>query len=420
MKKPLFIKAAKLIHAGHPLDGQVVDVQLENGILTALGTALEPTAESQVFQGDSSLCISQGWRDLRATAGDPGQEHRETIQSLMAAAAAGGFTSVGLSPETSPPITTRSQVDYLRAQAANSPLQLRIGARMADNDGKMTEMADLRDGGASWFALAPRHRLPLGTISGLMQYAAGLGLPIHFPLYHASLDAQAWIAEGAASLLMGLKGRPAMAEKVQLTAMLELVRYTGAPVHFCGVSTSECVEILSSAIAEGLPVSGDAVIHNLSFSEDDLLSFDSSFKLSPPLRSIADRDALRQAVINGTLTIATDHTPWQIDQKNIEFGLAEYGAIGLQTAFPQLLHALGDDALPQIVAALTADAAPHNFDLGSPADFTLFSTSIPWSLNEHTNQSLSQNSPLWGRPLTGGAVAVVTRGTLISSPLQLS
>ena len=406
------LKAATIIDPYSAHHRQVRDIGLRDGRIYQISTAMEAGQAETVLDLTGTYC-SPGWVDLRAQLGDPGLEHLEDLISGTQAAAAGGYTHVGVLPNTAPPISHKAQVAYLatRAKALPTALVPLATFRKPENPDELTEMRELAEAGVRGFTQGDEPVADAGFLKRALQYSCNLGAPVMLHPQHPSLHEEGDMNEGLTSIQLGLAGTPAMAEHIAIQQHIELCRYTAAHVHFSKVTTARSVRLIAAAKQEGLPITCDTGILHLIYHEQHILEYGypTNLKLSPPLRTPEDRAALREGVTDGTIDVLiADHQPVRSEDKECEFPLAEPGSIGLQTSFPLLLQALGHDRfLDQGIAALTArprqvlglDAV--TIEEGAVADLTYFSPTATWTLDASTNYSRSRNSMLYGESMQG-------------------
>ena len=445
--KRILIKEAGIIDPNSPYNGQRKDILIENGIIKSIGDGLKSNdAEIVDFANQS---VSPGWFDMRANFWDPGKEYKEDIESGSEAAASGGFTGVCLVPETEPAITAKSHVEYIKQKSGGKVTDVHIAASIStEKDGTtLTEMYDLVNAGAIAFSSGYRAVHDAGFLLRALVYTSNLKARLVLFPQNGSLSIRGVMNEGDINVLLGMKGIPAVAEEVEIQKIISLCRYTNTPVHITCVSSQKSIALIDAAKKEGLPVTADVCIHNLYFTDKDLLNFDTNLKLRPPLRAEEDQKALRKAFMDGIIdSVVSDHTPHEFDSKVCEFENAAYGAIGLQTIFSQLImslegtsgtpakgkgtretsarpksHSDGLAPVDRIIEALALKPRQilglgiHSIKENEKANLTVFDTEKTWTLDEKTNKSKSKNSPLWGKELRGKALAVVNGENLSQS-----
>ncbi len=403
----LLIKGITIADACSEFNGKTCDVRVDKGTIVEIGKNLELQKSETVFEGNGAV-LSPGFFDLNCVFGDPGLETKEDIQTGTAAAAAGGFTGIAVMPNTKPVVQNKGEVEYILNRAKGNLVDIHpIGAISQNLEGKeLAEMFDMKQAGAVAFADAGKAIADDGFMSRALQYALGFdGLLFTHP-ENKALVGKAQVNESKTTILLGMKGAPALAEELQVSRDIFLAQYHNAPVHISNISTSGSVALIKKAKKDGIKVTCDVAAHQLVFTEELLNDFDSNYKVKPPLRSKADNKALIAGLKDGTIdAISSQHRPHEIEFKNVEFEAANYGIITLQTVLPLLLQAGLDAAL--IVEKLAV--APRNLlklevpkiKVGAIANFTVFNPSKEWIFNSETNKSKSSNSPLFNTKLIG-------------------
>mgnify|MGYP006284130515 CR=1 FL=1 len=414
----LLIRQATIIDPASPHHGQQRDILIDDERIVRIGEALPADgAEIITYEG---LHLSPGWVDMGVQIGDPGFEHREDIESVTAAAAAGGFTSLGVYPNTEPAIHAKPEVNYLIKQSRLNLVDiLPIGAVTRDCAGKeITEMIDMSRVGAVAFSDGAHPIQNNGMMMRALQYVKAFnGMVINRP-HDASIAAGGQVHEGAISTMLGMKGIPNMAEEMMVQRDIYLAEYTDSRVHIAGVSSAQSVALIRQAKAKGVAVTCSVPALNLVFTEEEVRHFDVQFKVLPPLRSVADRDGLREGVRDGTIdVIFSNHVPLEQEQKKLEFAYAGFGAIGLETTYgllnTHLRELLSAEMLVEKMAIqprAVFDLAPISVVEGGMAELTLFLPEQEWRVDRQALLSKSANTPLHGHQLRGRAVGVIHNG----------
>lgn len=413
------IRRALVIDRRSPHNGQRVDLEVVDGRIRRIAReslSLSDRTTTELSRPD--WCVAPGWCELAAAFGEPGFEQRETIESGLAAAARGGFATVATLPDTDPVIDNKAQVRFLKNQAADHPVELLpIGASTQALGGRtLAEMYDMHRAGAVAFSHG-LHSLPnAATMLRVLQYVSSFeGLIIDLPV-DEDLAAGGQVNEGTVSTRMGLKGQPNLAELLRVRRGIELARYTQTRLHFMQLSTREAVLAIGEAKAQGVPVTAAVSPWHLVFTEEKLLDFNAYWKLNPPLRTEADRQALIAGLRDGTIdAISCLHRPLHLDEKRLEFDRAEFGAVGLETTFG-LLRTQTDFTLEELTDWLSAgprrvlDLPRLVIEEGATACLTLFEPKAEYTIDEAFLTGRSANSPLLGAKLKGRAAGVVGRG----------
>jgi dihydroorotase len=379
----------------------------------------KPLATGADVEVDGTGCwLSPGWCDLRANFCDPGLEHKEDLDSGALAAAEGGFTAVALLSNTEPVLDTKKGISYITAGNQARLTQLYpLGAVSVEAKGEeLSEMIDLWKAGAVAFSDGTHPITNSNLILKTLQYLQLFdGLLMNQPV-EGSLAKGGQMHEGINSTLLGMKGMPSLAEEMAIARDIRLLQYAGGRIHFSCISTAAGLELIRQAKKEGLAVSCDVAIGQLLFTDEMLFDFDSNYKLNPPLRTESDRQALIEGLKDGTIdAIVSDHQPQDTESKKLEFDLAEFGMINLQTLFAGLCS-LGEFDAALVVEKLSA--APRRI-LGLPAielkegaeaNLTLFSMDHQWEFSESINLSKGINSPFFNKTLRGKAMGVIANG----------
>jgi dihydroorotase len=367
------------------------------------------------------LQVSPGWTDGGTHFKDPGYEWLDDLNSIHEAAAYGGFTRVIGFPNTQPVVQTKEAIAYFGHFNRQRPVQLlNLAAVTRGCKGEdFTDMIDLKVGGAVGFSDGKEALQNSDIFLKTLQYLAPLDAVLVVKSEDKYLSMYGQMHEGVTSTLLGMKGIPSAAEELMILRNLKLLEYSGVssalPVlHFSTLSTRGGVQLIREAKAKGLPVSCDIAAHHLVFKDEDLMSFDTRFKVYPPFRSLDDIAALKEGLEDGTIdTVVSDHNSWDAEHKTLEFDAAEFGAVGLQTVFPVCLAQLG---LEQTLEKLVYNPRrifrleQNHIGVGEQADLTLFSTEERYVCTEDALKSKGKNSPFLGQHLQGKAKAVVNAG----------
>ena len=398
-----------------PHHGKTLDVLMSEGIYHAIGKDLEE--QEQTIDG-TGMILTPGWFDLHVNFNDPGNEHREDLQSGAAAAANGGFTDVLLSSNTEPVTDSKSQIQYIKSKGNETVVKLWPSAALSEGGrGKeISEMFDMLQAGAVAFSDDKNIINNPDLLKRALLYTKDFGRPVMVRAEDADIANKGQMNEGPQSTSLGMKGRPALAEELMIARDLYLAEYCEAAIHFSTISTKKSVEMIAEAQRNGLKVTADVAMHNLVWTEDQLEGFESNFKLNPPLRSEEDRLALLQGVKNGVIAaITSDHVPLEIERKDCEFELADFGISGLETFYAQYNQHLADHLdLDTFVKAVTAGPREvlglesQSIKEGNMACLTLIDPSAEWVASHKNWKSKSKNNPLFGQLLKGRVKAVLS------------
>lgn len=415
----ILIRQATIADSNTALNGQVKDILIEDSKIIQIADQINTKAD-QIIEADGSI-VSAGWVDIFAHGCDPGYEYKETLATLSAAAAAGGFTQVFALPDNKPVTDNKAQVEYIRLGSQCLPASiLPIGAITKKMEGStLAEMYDMRNSGAVAFSDGLQPVQSPGLFLKALQYVKAFdGVLIQVPI-DKSIGAGGLINEGLVSTKLGLPGLPALAEELIIKRDLDLLSYAGSKLHITGISTAKSVELIVAAKAEGLSISCSVTPYHLFFCDEDLQEYDTNLKVNPPLRTRADMMALRAAVQNGSIDcIASHHIPQDWDHKTCEFEYAAHGMLGLQTVFPVLLETIPSLSNEQLVALLSSNArnifglAQTNIAEGEVAELTVFSRSTKTTLTKQNLKSKSANSTFLDKALQGAVIATIHKGQI--------
>ncbi|WP_299757776.1 dihydroorotase [uncultured Pontibacter sp.] len=414
----VLLRAATIYNSQSEFHLQQQNILIENGVILYIGSEDQEADKTIEAEG---LSVSPGWVDMQAFTGEPGLEYKEDLESLAAAAAAGGFTEVLLLPNTEPVVQTKGAINYIKSKSHTLPVTLLPAAAVTvDTYGKdLTEMIDLYQAGAVAFTDGTHPLQGADVILKALQYLQPFdGLLMNRP-EHTRLTENGQMHEGEASTRLGMKGIPSLAEEVTVTRDLQLLRYAGGKMHFSLISTAAAVEAIRKAKAEGLQVTCDVASYQAAFTDETIEAFDTNYKVTPPFRSAADGAAIKEGLKDGTIdAVVSAHMPQDVEAKKLEFDLAEFGIINLETAFAVANTTL-DLPLEVLLEKLTVN--PRRI-LGLPevriaegevANLTLFNPAQNWIPNTESLKSKSHNSPFIGQQLKGAVLGTIHKGQLV-------
>ncbi len=413
----IILHKAKIYDKNSPHHLKKKTIVIENGKITAIDDEI-PTNKKYTIIESPNLSVSPGWIDLQAVFGEPGFEHKETIESGLKCAAAGGFTAIAVHSNTQPPIHNRPVVEFLLQQSKNNIVQLLpVGTiTYAQKSEDLAEMYDMKLGGAVAFSDYKQSIKNTHLLMRAMLYAQNINalLILHVNDFYLSQYGQ--MNESEMSAYLGLKGIPYIAETIYLQKIIELMEYYPAVrVHIPILSCKRSVELIKQAKNKGLSITCGTSPSYLFFNDTALKDFDTNFKLMPPLRTEEDRKALIKGVLNRTIDVlVSDHQPQDEESKNLEFDLAEFGIINLQTAFPVANTILAENT-DTLIDALSLQPRkilhlPNNTILeNTPANLTIFDPSLPFFFSKENNLSLSHNSPFFNRELKGAVLGIINQ-----------
>ncbi len=417
---------ARIIDPARGLDEDGTVIVVDGSIAAAGRAALNQGVPEGARRIDcAGHCIMPGLVDLRVHVGEPGGEHRETIASACAAAAAGGVTSFVMMPDTDPVIDDVALVEFI-ARTAREIDSVRVHPSAAITRGlggvEMTEMGNLREAGAALFTEGGRTIANAAVMRRAMSYARDFGATIAHCTTDADLAGAGVMNEGLFASLLGLPGIVREAELLPLERDLRLARLTGAHYHAAKISCAMSAEAVRRAKAEGVAVSAGASINHLTLNENDIGEYRTFFKLSPPLRHEDDRQAMVAALKDGTLDVlCSDHDPQDVETKRLPFAEAENGAVGLETLLSAALrlHHGGEVPLIRLVEAMTSAPArtigieAGTLAPGAAADLIVVDLDDPFVLDPATLRSKSKNTAFDGARMTGRVKRTVVAGRTV-------
>lgn len=397
------------------------DVLIENGVVMAVGTDLS----GSIVLDASGCYVSSGFVDLHCHLREPGREEAETIESGSRAAALGGFTAVVAMPNTEPAQDSVAVVRFVRSQGEAAGLceVVPSGCITIGREGKQLAPYGLLAGeGVTLFTDDGTGVQDPLIMRRALEYALSVGVTLAQHCEVARLTEGAVMHEGACCSAMGVPGWPALAEELMLHRDIELVRLTGAPMHFLHLSTAGSVELVRAAKADGLPVTAEVTPHHLSLRDEMLTGFDPVFKVNPPLRTTADIEALRAGLSDGTIdAVATDHAPHADHSKELPLDQAPPGMLGLETALG-VLNSSVSLSPTQIAAVMSWNPARiarlsdrHGAPVvaGSPANLAVWDTNTVWTVSRDALASRSRNTPFHGMEMRGRVRHTVFGGRVV-------
>jgi dihydroorotase len=413
----LIIRDAKIIDPKSSFHNTISDLLIVDGYIQEIGTNLENLDKIQEIKLDN-LHLSQGWFDSSVSLGEPGFEDRETILNGLQVAAKSGFTSIALQPNSYPVIDNQSQIHFVKSKANQTATQLYpIGAMTKESAGKdIAELYDMKNAGAIAFGDYNKSTENANLLKIALQYVQDFdGLIIAFS-QDEHIKGNGVANEGIISTQLGLKGIPNLAEEIHTARNLYLLEYTGGKLHLPTLSTEKSIALVKAAKLKGLQVSCSVAVHHLVLTDEKLQEFDTRFKVTPPLRTESDRQALLNGVLDGTIDmITTDHNPIDIEHKKMEFDGAKNGTIGLESCFGTLMTVL---PLEVVIEKLTSGKKTFGIPEeiianGSKANLTLFNPDFKSVFSKSSILSKSKNSAFLGTEIQGKVYGIINQDQLI-------
>ncbi|MFD2917788.1 dihydroorotase [Psychroserpens luteus] len=413
----VLVKSATIVDPKSDFHNQTVDILIEKGLISQISKRIQNPKNYKEITLDH-LHVSQGWFDSSVSFGEPGYEERETIENGLKTAVHSGFTSVAVNSNTNPVIDSYADISFLKSKSANHAVQLLpIGALTKHSDSTdLAELFDMTSAGAVAFYDYQKPIANPNLMKVALQYASNFGgLVCSFP-QESKITGLGVMNENVTSTSLGLKGNPTLAEELQIARDLFILEYTEGKLHIPTISTAKSVELIRAAKQKKLDVTCSVAIHNLVFTDENLTTFDTNFKVLPPLRTQSDIDALINGLKDGTIDMVTsDHNPIDIEHKKIEFDYAKYGTIGLESAFGALNSIF---TVKKTIELLTkgkdrfkVESAP--ISIGNKANLALFNPNKTYTFSSENIISTSKNSMFLDKELKGIVYGIISNNQLI-------
>ncbi|MBB3019829.1 dihydroorotase [Microvirga lupini] len=421
--QPILFKNARLIDPASDREEHGA-VLVRDGVIVAVGPQVAVDADAQVIDCGGQV-LAPGLIDMRAFIGEPGGPYRETLKSAGEAAAAGGVTTVVSMPDTSPALDDPAVIDFIVRRARDtSMVNIRPAAALTKGlqGDEMAEIGRLKEAGAIAFTDGARSVTNAQVMRRALTYARDFDALIIHHVEDPDLVGQGVMNEGEFASRLGLPGIPREAETVMLERDIRLVRLTGGRYHAAMISCADSAEIVRAAKARGLPVTCGVSINHLALNENDIGDYRTFLKLSPPLRHEDDRQAMIEALADGTIdVIVSDHNPQDVENKRLPFAEAADGAVGLETLLSAALRLVHSDriSLPKLLRALSTKPAEilglpgGRLTVGAPADLIVFDPDAPYVLDKRQLKSLSKNSPFDEARLEGQVTITMVAGRVV-------
>ena len=414
----ILLRSATIIDASSKHHLKKRDILIENGILTKIKASIANTNKAKEINL-ANLHISQGWFDSSVSFGEPGFEERETITNGLKTAAHSGFTHVAVNTNLNPVTDSKSTIKFLKSEASQNSVNLYpIGALSNKCEGKnLAELYDMKNEGAVSFYDYKKSIENPNLLKIALQYSQSFdGLVQSFP-FEKAIAKQGMVNEEVNSTLLGLKGIPALAEELQIIRDLYILEYTEGKLHIPTISTKKSVALIKGAKKKGLQVTCSVAISNLILTDDVLETFDTNYKLMPPLRTKTDINALIKGLKEGVIDgVTSDHNPIDIEHKKTEFDHAYYGSIGLESCFGALNTVLDTETAINTLTDLkeTFHIPINSIEEGNKADLSLFNPKTEWIFSKKDIISKSKNAALLGRKLKGKVYGVISNKKIVT------
>ncbi len=418
------LKGARIIDPSQNMDG-LFDLLIEDGRVVMTGEKLAGGGNGPVEEWNlAGKIIVPGLIDMHTHLREPGFEYKETIATGSSAAAAGGFTAIAAMANTSPVNDNRSVTEFIlrRAREADIVRVYPVAAISRGLEGDvLTEFGDLKEAGAVAFSDDGKWVADSSLMRQALEYAASFRMPVISHCEDPFLTENGSMNEGLMSTELGLRGIPSIAEEIAVRRDIALAWYTGVSVHIAHVSTEGSVRAIREAKKAGIPVTAETAPHYFTLTEDHLATYDTAFKVNPPLRSARDVEAVKSGLADGTIdVIASDHAPHSSMEKDVEFEYAAFGMIGLETSLGLSMKLVKDRVLSlgQLVEKMSVNPARilgvpgGTLKAGSDADVTVIDPNVCWKVRLESLRSRSRNSPFGGWAMEGKSLMTLVGGEI--------
>ena len=421
----LLIRNGKVIDPSQNKDA-ILDIFVRHGKIEALGKAIEIPREEPFKEIDATgLVVTPGWIDIHTHLREPGGTHKETIETGTKSAAAGGFTSIACMANTQPVNDSSYITTYIRQKVAtDSPVNVfPIGAVTKGLKGEeLAEIGSMREAGIVAISDDGKTVMNAYLFRKALDYSRRFDLTVISHAEDSNLKGLGVMNEGFNSARFGLRGIPKAAEEVIVARDIYLAELTGAKLHIAHASTAGSVALIREAKRRGIQVTAEVTPHHLTLTDEAVGTYDTNTKVAPPLREKEDIEALQEAVADGTIdALASDHAPHSREEKEVEYDHADFGMVGLETAFPlyyaKVLKNHWD--LSKLVAAMTIKPAKiiglkkGTLQVGADADISIFDPNLEWVVDKNQFRSKSQNSPFHGWTVKGKPVFTIVAGKIV-------
>jgi len=423
----LILKGGRVVDPAAGVDG-TFDVLIEDGVIRKLGKSL-PVNGAEVLELPKGAIVAPGLIDIHVHLREPGQEHKETIATGTGSAVAGGFTAVACMPNTEPVNDHAGITQFIltRAREAGHARVYPIGAVSLGSRGQqLAQLGEQKSAGCIAFTDDGRPVATALLMRRALEYAGMLGVPIIDHCEDPSLKGDGVVHEGFYASALGLRGIPGAAECVMVERDVSLAELTGAHVHIAHMSARQSMRAVRAGKERGVRVTCEVAPHHFTLTDEALngpVKYDTNLKMNPPLREAADRDAMLEGIIDGTVdVIATDHAPHHSDEKLVEFDRAPFGIVGLETAVPlvfdRLVHT-GTITISRMIELLSTNPAKvmnlpgGTLVEGAIADVTVLAPDMTVHVRAEQLRSKSKNTPFDGWELRGGVIATIVGGRVM-------
>lgn len=419
----ILIRGGRVIDPANNIDG-INDIFISEGVIESIGHQINKKAD-RIIDAQNKI-VMPGFIDLHVHLREPGFERKSTIASETRAAAAGGYTTICCMPNTNPVADNEIIVEYIKMKAEREGVVnvLPIGAITKGQNGELlADIGKMAKSGICAVSEDGKSVENAGLMKNALKYASMFKLPVFDHCEDLKLVGKGCMNAGKRAALLGLNGISNDSEEVIVARDIILAGSVKARLHICHISTRGSVEILRFAKSKGVNVTAEVTPHHFTLSEDDMIEYDSNFKMNPPLRTKKDVEALKEALKDGTIeAIATDHAPHHTDDKNCEFEMAANGIIGLETAFALGYTELVEGKwlkLPELVEKMSLNPArilsssKGTLGIGKPADITIADINEKYEIDVESFVSKAKNSPFGGRKVRGKIIYTIVGGKIV-------
>jgi dihydroorotase len=421
----LAILGGRVIDPETRLD-RIADIFVQDGLIRKISSGKTTTkiGAKEVIDAKGKIVVP-GLIDMHAHLREPGREDEETIYSGSCSAVAGGFTSVCCMPNTEPPIDNQEAVKFVYAKAKEAKCKVFcVGAvTKAQKGEELTEIFDLVQAGVVAISDDGKPVSNSQMMRNALEYCKMFNLPVISHCDDLNLSSGGVMHEGFVSTALGMNGIPSIAEEVMVARDLKLAEFTGGKVHIAHVSTCGSVDLIREAKRRGIKVTCEATPHHFALTDEAVKTFDTNAKVNPPLRTKKDVEAIKKGLLDGTIdSIATDHAPHSVEEKEVEFDFAPFGMVGLETALGLVVTEMVNKKIltwAQAIAKLTINPSRIlNLKAGRikrdfPADLTIIDPKASWVVNPKDFKSKSKNSPFVGKKLWGKVCHTIVDGKVV-------
>ena len=419
--KNILIKDVKIIDSQSQYNGTKKDILIKDGFIKEIGANIKLT--DPFFETNlPNLHVSPGWLDLHTRIGEPGLEHRETIETGLNSAAKGGFTAVVSMPNTKPPIENKTDIIFLIKKSMHHIVDVFPTGCITKGcqQREITEMFEMHKHGAVAFTDDKKTIQNAMLMNIALEYVKNFNGLIMSSCLDQNINKFGQINEGIISTKTGLSPSPELAETLIILRDLEILKYTQSKLHISNISTTESIKLIKKAKKEKLNISTNVAAHQIILSEDNFNNFDTNLKVIPPLRDEKTRQALIKAIIDGTIdAISSDHTPIEYERKKCEFSLAKFGIIGLETVFPIINTMLNKKIeLSKIIDLISLNPRKIlglpivKIEVGEYANMTLFNPTKKWTYSNQEIASMSKNTPFTNYEFIGKPIGIVNKSKI--------